>query len=100
MKKNNVNLVRVKLNTDGYFRDSDGLKVWLKPRTFPVIVKAEIVYGSLSEAPLFAKVPMEECLAIGMNPAIFKGLEECGLNWMLFEDHDEHGSTFYEAEIL
>lgn len=98
--KKNTNLVRVRLLTDGYFRDSDNLKVWLKPRTFPVTVNAEIVCCSLSDTPLFAKVPMEECVAIGMNPAIFKGLEECGLNWMLFEDDDENGNAVYEAEIL
>lgn len=99
MKKNNLKLVRVKLNTDGYFRDSDGLKVWLKPRTFPVIVRAEIVYSGSPgfEVPAFAKVPMEECVAIGMNPAVFKGLENCGLNWYLFAD-PEDGAL--EAEIL
>ncbi|QYU38215.1 hypothetical protein [Enterobacter phage Phc] len=97
MKKNNVNLVRVKLNTDGYFRDSDSMKCWLKSRTFPVIVKAEIVYSSENGYPAFAKVPMEECVAIGMNPAIFKGLENCGLNWYLFPC-PETGEL--EAEIL
>lgn len=94
--KKNTNLVRVRLLTDGYFRDSDNLKVWLKPRTFPVVVKAEIVYDSNDDQPLYAKVPMEDCVAIGMNPAVFKGLENCGLNWLLFADED----GYLEAEIL
>lgn len=90
--KKNTNLVRVRLLTDGWFRDSDNLKCWLKPRTFPVIVKAEIVKSS-SGQPIFAKVPMEECVAIGMNPAIFgNGLEGCGLSWCILDTD--------EAEIL
>lgn len=95
--KKNTKLVRVRLLTDGWFRDSDNLKCWLKPRTFPVIVNAEIVFDTSDDQPLYAKVPMEECVAIGMNPAIFKGLENCGLNWLLFHDPDD-GSK--EAEIL
>ncbi|AUV57152.1 hypothetical protein FDJ47_gp38 [Enterobacter phage Ec_L1] len=96
--KKKTNLVRVRLLTDGYFRDSDNLKVWLKPRTFPVIVNAEIV-KSESGLPVFAKVPMSECVAIGMNPAIFgNGLEGCGLSWALHEVDDLCGNP--EAEIL
>lgn len=93
--KKNTNLVRVRLLTDGYFRDSNNLKVWLKPRTFPVIVKAEITYTS-DEKPAFARVPMEECVAIGMNPKVFEGLEQCGLSWQVY------GDVFsgQEAEIL
>lgn len=95
--KQNINLVRVRLLTDGYFRDSDNLKCWLKPRTFPVIVKAEIVRTD-SGVPIFAKVPMDELVAIGMNPEIFKGLEVCGLSWAL---HDpEYPRDEIEAEIV
>jgi hypothetical protein len=91
--KQNINLVRVRLLTDGYFRDSDNLKCWLKPRTFPVIVKAEIIYSG-DDTPVFAKVPMEELVAIGMNPAIFEGLEMCGLSWQIYDDGEP------EAEIV
>lgn len=94
--KNVLNLVSVRLNTDGFFRDSDGLKVWLKQRTFPVIVKAEIVRNE-DGTPLFARVPMEQCVAIGMNPVIFKGLENCGLNWYMFADPED---GILEAEIV
>lgn len=91
--KNNINLVRVRLLNDGYFRDSDNLKCWLKHRTFPVIVKAEIIHAD-DGTPLFAKVPMDELVAIGMNPDIFKGLEMCGLSWQIYDDGEP------EAEIV